>query len=66
AELRGRLAAYRAKAARLGFAEHTELSRRHCAAEDLLYSSPCDLPAATRALSAYQRHLNDLSERGTT
>ncbi|MFE9657979.1 hypothetical protein [Micromonospora sp. NPDC006431] len=66
AELRGRLAAYRAKAARLGFAEHTELSRRHRAAEDLLYSSPCDLPAATRALSAYQRYLNDLSERGTT
>ncbi|WP_319463566.1 hypothetical protein [Micromonospora sp. RTP1Z1] len=66
AELRGRLGAYRAKAARLGFAEHTELSRRHRAAEDLLYSSPCDLPAATRALSAYQRYLNDLSERGTT
>lgn len=66
AELRGRLAAYQAKAARLGFAEHTELSRRHRAAEDLLYSSPCDLPAATRALSAYQRYLNDLTERGTT
>ncbi|GAA4580819.1 hypothetical protein GCM10023176_60880 [Micromonospora coerulea] len=66
AELRGRLTAYRAEAARLGFAEHTELSRRHRAAEDLLYSSPCDLPAATRALSAYQRYLNDLSERGTT
>lgn len=66
AELRGRLAAYRAKAARLGFAEHAELSRRHRAVEDLLYSSPCDLPAATRALSAYQRYLNDLSERGTT
>ncbi|WP_213454293.1 hypothetical protein [Rhizomonospora bruguierae] len=63
-ELRGRLDAYRAKAARMGFAEHAGLAERHRAAEDLLYVSPCDLPAATRALVAYQRYLNELSERG--
>jgi hypothetical protein len=63
AELRGRLDAYRAKAARMGFAEHAGLAEKHRAAEDLLYLSPCDLPAATRALVAYQRYLNDLSER---
>lgn len=63
AELRGRLDAYRAKAARLGYIEHTELSTLHRAARDLLYRSPCDLPASTRAVVAYQRHLNDLTER---
>ena len=66
AELRGRLEAYRAKAARLGFAEHTELSTRHQAAEDLLYTRPCDLPAATKALVGYQRYLNQLTEREAT
>jgi hypothetical protein len=64
AELRGRLDAYRAKAARMGFAEHSGLAEKHRTAQDLLYVSPCDLPAATRALVAYQRYLNDLSERG--
>ncbi|MDG4786918.1 hypothetical protein O7626_13420 [Micromonospora sp. WMMD1102] len=63
AELRGRLDAYRAKAGRLGLIEHTELSARHRLARDLLYTSPCDLPAATRAVVAYQRHLNDLTGR---
>jgi hypothetical protein len=65
AELRGRLDAYRAKAGRLGLVEHTELSARHRAARDLLYTSPCDLPAATRAVVAYQRYLNELTERTT-
>nr|MDT0657402.1 hypothetical protein [Micromonospora sp. DSM 115978] len=63
AELRGRLAAYRAKAARLGLIEHTELSALHRRAHDLLYTSPCDLPASTRAVVAYQRCLNELTER---
>ncbi len=65
AELRGRLDAYRAKAGRLGLIEHAELAARHRAARDLLYTSPCDLPAATRAVMAYQRYLNDLTERPT-
>ncbi|GAA3750604.1 hypothetical protein GCM10022225_38600 [Plantactinospora mayteni] len=63
AELRGRLDAYRAKAGRLGLIEHPELSARYRQARDLLYTSPCDLSAATRAVVAYQRHLNDLAER---
>jgi hypothetical protein len=65
AELRGRLDAYRAKAGRLGLVEHAELATRHRMARDLLYTSPCDLPAATRAVVAYQRYLNDLTERVT-
>ena len=62
-ELRGRLEAYRAKAARLGFAEHLELSELHRAAHDLLYTSPCDLSAATRSLVTYRRYLDVLMQR---
>ncbi|MBE1490614.1 hypothetical protein [Plantactinospora soyae] len=65
AELRGRLDAYRAKAGRLGLIEHVDLSARYRLARDLLYTSPCDLAAATRAVVAYQRQLNDLAERPT-
>ena len=61
AELRGRLDAYRIKAARLGFAEHPDLSGRHRAAHDLLYTRPCDLPAATRAVHGYQQLLATLA-----
>ncbi|GAA4208935.1 hypothetical protein [Actinocatenispora rupis] len=57
-ELRGRLDAYRAKAARLGLLEDTDLARRHTAAQTLLYTAPCDLPAATRAVFAYQQALS--------
>jgi len=63
-ELRGRLDAYRARAGRMGLVEHEELTAKHRAAQDLLYTSPCDLPAATRAVVAYQRYLNQLTERG--
>lgn len=56
-ELRGRLDAYRAKAARLGRLEDTELSTRYTTAQTLLYTAPCDLPAATRAVFAYQQAL---------
>lgn len=63
AELRGRLDAYRAKAARLGHGEHQRLSEAHRAAHDILYTSPCDLPAATRAVFRYQQELADLEGR---
>jgi hypothetical protein len=59
-ELRGRLDAYRAKAARLGYAEHPDLSKLHREAKELLYTSPCDLAAATRAVAGYQRSLAEL------
>ena len=56
-ELRGRLEAYRAKAARLGHAEHEQLGMLYARARDLLYTAPCDLRAATRAVFAYQQAL---------
>jgi hypothetical protein len=56
-ELRGRLEAYRAKAAGLGYAEHDELTAVHGRARELLYTAPCDLRAATRAVFAYQQAL---------
>jgi hypothetical protein len=57
AELRGRLDAYQAKAGRLGLAEDAELAESRTRAHELLWTSPCDLAAATRALNAYQRLL---------
>jgi hypothetical protein len=65
-ELRGRLDAYRAKAARLGFGEHPELSDRHREAYELLFTSPCELPAATRAVFRYQQVLAGLIDRKET
>ncbi len=63
-ELRGRLEAYRAKAAEHRLDEHEELSGLHTEARDLLYTAPCDLPSATRAVFAYQRALAGLLEAG--
>jgi hypothetical protein len=54
-ELRGRLEAYRAKAAARGLAEHEGLSACFTRAHDLLYTAPCDLRAATRAVHDYQQ-----------
>jgi hypothetical protein len=62
-ELRGRLDAYRAKANRLGHAEDRELSLLHRQAHTVLYTRPCDLAAATRAVNRYQQALQD--KRGT-
>jgi hypothetical protein len=59
-ELRGRLDAYRAKAARSGFAEDGGLTDRYQTAHDLLFTAPCKLPAATKAVYAYQQALNEL------
>ncbi|GAA2136663.1 hypothetical protein [Actinomadura napierensis] len=54
-ELRGRLEAYRAKAARLGGAEDAGLSALYERARELLWTSPCDLRKATVTLSEYQQ-----------
>ncbi|HET8641563.1 MAG TPA: serine protease, partial [Pseudonocardiaceae bacterium] len=54
-ELRGRLDAYRAKAAGIGHSEDLELERLFGVAHELLWTAPCDLPAATRALARYQQ-----------
>ena len=54
-ELRGRLEAYRAKAARLGGSEDAELAAIYERARELLWTSPCDLREATVTLSGYQQ-----------
>ncbi|RBM18065.1 hypothetical protein [Streptomyces sp. PT12] len=55
AELRGRLDAYKAKAARLGKAEEPMLVERYDVARRLLWTAPCDLRAAEQAVLRYQR-----------
>lgn len=62
AELRGRLEAYQVKAARLGHAEDGELSRLHDEAHRLLFTAPCDLAAATRALNRYRQAIQDRTQ----
>ncbi|MBR8744348.1 hypothetical protein [Nocardiopsis sp. MG754419] len=65
AELRGRLDAFRARAVRLGLAEHERLVEPHGRAHWELWNAPCDLRAATIALSDYQRTLQELAETVT-
>ena len=61
-ELRGRLEAYRAKATARGHAEDLELAALHRVAHDVLYTAPCDLPEATRAVGRYQQAVLDRTE----
>ncbi|RDH76931.1 hypothetical protein DVS77_19055 [Mycolicibacterium moriokaense] len=56
-ELRGRLSAYEAKAARLGLAEDTDLLSSRRIAAGLLSRKPCDLRALTRTVADYQQIL---------
>lgn len=56
-ELKGRLRAYEAKAARLGLAEDAELLTSRGIAAGLLSRQPCDLRAVTQAVVDYQRLL---------
>jgi len=56
-EMRGRLDAYRAKALSRGLGEDATLTPLADAARDLLYTAPCDLDAARRAVDAYQQAL---------
>jgi hypothetical protein len=60
AELRGRLDAYRAKVARLGMAEDPLLIERYDQARRLLWSAPCDLGAAERAVQRYQQAVAEI------
>ncbi len=61
-ELRGRLEAFRAKAAGTGRGEDLQLDSLYRAATDVLYSSPCDLEDAERRVIAYQRCLQSRPE----
>jgi hypothetical protein len=54
-ELRGRLEGYHMRAHRMGRAEDPALSDLYDAAHDLLWTAPCDLAAATRAVLRYQQ-----------
>jgi len=56
-ELRGRFGAFRARATRLGRAELPAVLELDAEIERLLWSKPCDLAAATRALASYRQHL---------
>jgi hypothetical protein len=58
AELRGRLSAYRAKAAGLGRIEDLALDQRYQRARTLLWRAPCDLAAAAAAVAQYQDAVN--------
>ena len=63
-ELKGRLTAYQAKAARLGLGEDRDLLACSRIARGLLSRQPCDLRAVTRAISDYQQMIVD--KRGKT
>ncbi len=65
AELCGRFEAYRAKATRLGHAEHPDALALDRSIRQLLWARPCDLAAATRALAAYQRLLHAAARSGS-
>ncbi|HTI77606.1 MAG TPA: hypothetical protein VL634_21585 [Mycobacterium sp.] len=63
-ELKGRLTAYQAKAARLGLGEDRDLLACNRIASGLLSRQPCDLRAVTRAITDYQQLITD--RRGKT
>jgi hypothetical protein len=58
AELRGRLSAYRAKAAGLGRIEDLALEQRYQRARTLLWRAPCDLEVAAVAVAEYLDAVN--------
>ncbi|MDB1086745.1 hypothetical protein PJ985_04085 [Streptomyces sp. ACA25] len=60
AELRGRLDAYKAKAARLGRAGDPMLTERYDVARRMLWSAPCDLRVAEQAVRRYQEAASDV------
>lgn len=57
-ELRGRLDAYRVKAAQLRLTEDPEITACYQEAYDRLWTVPCDLRAATKALNRYQQAIS--------
>jgi hypothetical protein len=62
-ELKGRLTAYQAKAARLGLGEDRDLLACNRIATGLLSRKPCDLRAVTRVISDYQQMIVDKREK---
>ncbi|RZU48506.1 hypothetical protein EV385_0223 [Krasilnikovia cinnamomea] len=64
-ELRGRLDAYQAKAARRGLAEDPTLTPLTETARAALWTAPCDLSAARTAVAAYQDAVTALTATHT-
>ncbi|CAL9416094.1 hypothetical protein [Streptomyces sp. enrichment culture] len=64
AELRGRLDAYRARLARQGLGDDAVLAERYDAARRMLWSAPCDLRAAERAVLRYQQAASEVLSTG--
>jgi hypothetical protein len=62
AELKGRLTAYQAKAARLELGEDRDLLASSRIASGLLHRKPCDLRAVTRAVADYRQLLVEKQE----
>jgi hypothetical protein len=63
-ELRGLLDAYRARAARLGAVEDSELEARYARAQELLWTAPCDLAVSADAVTGYQQAVLALGGAG--
>ena len=61
-ELKGRLTAYQAKAARLDLGEDRDLLASSRIASGLLHRRPCDLRAVTRAVADYRELLVEKQE----
>jgi hypothetical protein len=61
-ELRGILEAYRAKSLAIGRGEDLDLDALFGSARDLLYTAPCDLDEAGRAVEAYRHAVSNRSE----
>ena len=61
-ELRGRLDAYRSKAAALGRVEAPRLAELHRRARDVLYTAPTDLSIAGELVDAYRQELAGLAD----
>jgi hypothetical protein len=64
-ELKGRLTAYQAKAARLGLGEDPDMLASNRIATGLLSRRPCDLRAVTRAIADYQQLIVKKQDRPT-
>jgi hypothetical protein len=63
-EMRGLLDAYKAKAAALGSAEDARLTALYEQARDMLWTAPCDIAAASSAVTSYQRAVLQLAAAG--
>jgi caspase domain-containing protein len=62
-QLRAKLDGYQVEAVTRGIAEDTEIAKRYRMARDLVWTKPCPLGAATRAVNAYQQAVIDRRER---